>query len=250
MNGDRFQSTFKFLIPQSVTALRLLLASGALMAISLGKPEHAATLIVLGVATDGLDGSLARRLDVASDFGALFDYFADYLCYVVAPVLLILSSYWQGSPLLQFLMVSPPLLTGALRYTKLDGLRREGSCEKSGYPGVPTVFFACFVCALLFLDYGHAVGQHWIGPTLLAGSLLLAILMVAPVAYPKLVKFKSILLPIVIGLCIMPFFLREILAGLTVFLTAAYVLIGPLLCRPQRETRGEEAHRWPERRET
>ncbi len=42
----------------------------------------AATFITLGAVTDGLDGWAARRLGVSSPFGALFDYFCDYLCFV------------------------------------------------------------------------------------------------------------------------------------------------------------------------
>ena len=73
------------IVPQLLTATRVVLGTYALMAALDGHLYVAATLISLGAVTDGLDGLAARWLNAASSFGALFDYFADYLCYVIAP---------------------------------------------------------------------------------------------------------------------------------------------------------------------
>ena len=79
------RSVVLFAAPQLLTASRLVIGTAALIAAIDGRLYMAATLICLGAVTDGLDGFLARRFDAASAFGALFDYFADYVCYVVAP---------------------------------------------------------------------------------------------------------------------------------------------------------------------
>ena len=68
-----------------LTGSRVALGAAATVAALDGRFHTAAALITLGAATDILDGLLARRLGVASAFGALFDTFSDYLCFVVAP---------------------------------------------------------------------------------------------------------------------------------------------------------------------
>jgi phosphatidylserine synthase len=79
------QPLVRFAVPQLLTATRLVLGTVALISAMDGRTYMAATMITSGAVTDGLDGFVARRLDATSPFGALFDYFADYVCYVVAP---------------------------------------------------------------------------------------------------------------------------------------------------------------------
>lgn len=235
MHRDRFLSTLRFCIPQSITALRLILGAAALYLACRDNPAQAVTLIVLGVITDGADGALARRLGVEGDFGALFDYFADYLCYIVAPVALVIFVPDDEMGPLHLLAISLPLLTAALRYARMDGLRRDGSCHGNGYPGVATVFYACFVSAWMLLGWQGFIPTSLFNPGLFWGSMILSALMVAPLCYPKLVRFKGVMLPVVVGLGIMPFVWTTVLALSTIVLTVAYIVLSPLLFRQRLE---------------
>jgi len=77
-----------FGIANGVTALRLLaiVALGALL--SSAPPHWLAALVLVLFALDGLDGSLARRRGVASEFGAHFDMETDALLVMTVTLLL------------------------------------------------------------------------------------------------------------------------------------------------------------------
>lgn len=53
------------------------------------KWEHSVILILLAAFLDGMDGRLARYLDVVSDFGAHIDSFADFINFGVAPAIVV-----------------------------------------------------------------------------------------------------------------------------------------------------------------
>lgn len=53
------------------------------------KWEHSVLLILLAAFLDGMDGRLARYLDVVSDFGAQIDSFADFINFGVAPAIVV-----------------------------------------------------------------------------------------------------------------------------------------------------------------
>lgn len=66
-------------IPLAVVFLGLLLAGGPTGEASLGLRLAAAILFIVAISTDGIDGYLARRYDLVSDFGKLWDPIADKL---------------------------------------------------------------------------------------------------------------------------------------------------------------------------
>ncbi len=229
MHKRDLNATFRFLLPQSITSVRILLSSWAIVAAISGVLEQVAILVIVGVISDGFDGSVARKLDVASEFGALLDYFADYLCFIVVPAVLSFLMLSDGSGLAVLLLVALPLLTGALRYARMDGLRRIQSFDEIGYPGMSTVLYTCFVVALFFLARAGLLGDELLRQLTFGSVPLLSALMLAPLRYPKLVKSKSIMFPVLAGLGLMPFVLTTILAGLTVAVIVLYVAFSPLL---------------------
>ncbi|GMV07717.1 MAG: hypothetical protein AMXMBFR53_39920 [Gemmatimonadota bacterium] len=69
-----------YLVPNLVIVTRVILAFVAVGLLSVPSPWAAVTAVVLTVvviAMDGLDGYLARKLDLASELGAVFDITAD-----------------------------------------------------------------------------------------------------------------------------------------------------------------------------
>jgi CDP-diacylglycerol--serine O-phosphatidyltransferase len=68
-----------------LTASRVVIGALALSAALDGRFRDAAALITLSAVIDGLDGKLARWLNASSPFGGIFDYFCDYLCFLMAP---------------------------------------------------------------------------------------------------------------------------------------------------------------------
>ena len=81
--------SFNRLIPNILTMLGLCLGLTAIRFAFDGRFENAAALIVVAGAIDGIDGRLARLLKATSRFGAEFDSLSDFLCFGVAPVLVL-----------------------------------------------------------------------------------------------------------------------------------------------------------------
>ncbi len=81
--------SFNRLIPNILTMLGLCSGLTAVRFATEGRWEHAAVLIVVAGAIDGIDGRLARLLKGTSRFGAEFDSLSDFLCFGVAPALVL-----------------------------------------------------------------------------------------------------------------------------------------------------------------
>ena len=81
--------SFNRLIPNIMTMLGLCCGLTAVRFAFDGRFENAAALIVVAGAIDGIDGRLARLLKGTSRFGAEFDSLSDFLCFGVAPALVL-----------------------------------------------------------------------------------------------------------------------------------------------------------------
>lgn len=214
--------------PQVITGARVALGAAAVIATLDGLLYTAAALITFGAATDVLDGILARRLNVASAFGALFDTFSDYLCFVVAPWALTRALVAAGGSVLQEVLVGLPLLTAALRYAR-NSLLIVGRGEVRELPGLATVFFAFLPVAAVFLDARALVGGPLLSKALTLLVVAFSLLMVAPVRYPKLTKARGMSAAVVVPLVLMPFFGTRVLAGVMVVAGLLYVALAHLL---------------------
>ena len=228
MTREELLAGLRFAAPQALTAVRIVLAMYAMVLASRPQSEFAAELLLFGLATDVLDGTCARRLGVATDFGKLFDFFADYRYYVVAPAAMSLFLIEHDGPVSVFLL-SLPCLFAAMRYARKAGVSEAEYPGIPGSPGLPTIAYALFVIALALLRRERAVEPGTLTVVFTVFAPLLALLMTARTRYPKLSVYPWILIPILTGLMIMPFVLTAILAGITLGLIAAYVVVGPLL---------------------
>jgi archaetidylserine synthase len=236
MDVQGLQQVLRFCIPQTFTAARVALSGGALFAAVLGQTVLAAKLLTLGAVTDGLDGIAARKLGTTSEFGALFDYFADYLCYIVVPVILSFRLAGEPRSFLSLAILGLPLLVGCLRYARnAIWLRREDFAEV-GIPGLGTLIYAFFIITLVFLDLEETVGTLIMNRVVLITVLWLSCMMALPVRYPKLMKFKLILVPILVGFCVMTFAFTKFLAAIALALGFVYTVISPFFVS-QRATR-------------
>ena len=229
----------RVIAPQVVTGSRVVFGAAAAVTAADGRLHTAAALITLGAVTDVLDGLLARRLGVASAFGALFDTFTDYLCFVVAPWALTRALVGGGGGWMQESLLGLPLLTGALRYARNSLLIVARDGEVRELPGLATVFYAFLPVAAVFLEAPALVG----GPRLAAALTFLVVafslLMVTPVRYPKLNNFRGLSAPVLVLLVVMPFAGTRILAGMMFVAGLLYVGLAPLFTRRRRPGRDE-----------
>jgi CDP-diacylglycerol--serine O-phosphatidyltransferase len=226
--GTELLAALRFAAPHLLTAVRIVLAALAIVAASRQQVGPAATLLLLGLVTDVLDGACARRLGVAVEFGKLFDFFADYLYFVVAPFTVSLSLA-EPAGTFTIMLLSLPCVFAALRYARKAGVSETEYPGIPGSPGVPTIAYALFVIALALLRRDGAIGRESVTAVLTFGAPILAFLMTVRTRYPKLSVYPWILVPILVGLAIMPFVLTSVLSAATLGLIVVYVVIGPPL---------------------
>lgn len=232
MTTYRFPPALRFAAPQILTAVRIVLAMYSIHLASHRQTDVAAALLLFGMATDALDGACARSLGATTEFGKLFDSFADHLYYVVAPAAI--SLLLAGDPgTVGVFLLTVPCLFGAMRYSRKAGVSETEYPGIPGSPGLPTLAYALFVIGLALLRREGAIDAGLLAILLTAGAPVFGLLMVARTRFPKLSVYPWISAPILIGLVIMPFALTAPLALATLVLIAAYVIIGPFLVTQQ-----------------
>lgn len=79
------------MIPNILTTVRLLLVPIFAYLVLHGQPLAAATIFVLSGATDIVDGFIARKYNMITDFGKVYDPFVDKLMQITAVVCLVIA---------------------------------------------------------------------------------------------------------------------------------------------------------------
>ncbi len=82
-------------IPDMVTVMNASLGFLSITYIIDGRFWLASILIVLCVALDGIDGALARLMQVDHTLGAYLDFFADMISFCFAPALLLYTIFYD-----------------------------------------------------------------------------------------------------------------------------------------------------------
>lgn len=190
----------RYSIPNSFTALSLLLGVASIVTTQVGDLEFAAWLIVWCGLLDTMDGLAARLLKATSNFGAEFDSMADLVSFGVAPAMLVFNAGLQmGGVQLdsgQFWVLLAAcgafVLAGAMRLARFN----LSSAIPSGgwFAGVPITvagggLVSSMIIVMLRYDEVSAVlPLHFYLPVFM---LVLALLMISRIRFPKAVVRKS-----------------------------------------------------------
>ena len=145
-------------IPNFITLSNLFLGFTAiiLLSLSLYKDSYISTacyLILISCGLDTIDGKIARRLNISSEFGKEIDSLADLVSFCIVPSLLLFIHYIKVIPsqennfILLILLSSFPLILGAIRLAKYNALREMRESQK--YLGLPTPANAILVCSMI-----------------------------------------------------------------------------------------------------
>ncbi len=239
MDTATIRSKFRFLIPQLFTAVRVVLGGLALFQAMKGQDHWAATWVTYGALTDGLDGAIARRLKATSDFGALFDLYADYVCYIVAPVALSVNFFEMAPGNWILFLLGLPLLAAAIRYARNVRWSRVQSFELTGMPGLPTLIYAFLIVTLVFARLEEVIGVNLVRLILLMLVPSLSWLMISPIRYSKLMKYRWIFYPVMAGFLIMPFAFTRLFATIALSLGFVYTVVSPIVIYNRKKRPGE-----------
>lgn len=208
---------FRFALVNSCTLASLGLGLLAIFLAMDGEVRPAAGCLVACVAFDGLDGALARRLGVASPFGAQMDSLADMCSFGLAAPVVVYASLAHSVPT-PAAAVACVLVAGcaAIRLARFNVSPKDGKF----FAGVPTTMAAAVLAVTVLIDLPLP------GLALLGGVALLAFAMVSSFPYAKLARLFRLppwlwLLPVVGAL---------VDARLTfVVVVAVYLLSGPVI---------------------
>lgn len=235
-------SKLRYTIPNSVTALSLLLGLSSIATSQLGDLEFAAWLIVWCGLLDTLDGVVARLLKATSSFGAEFDSMADLISFGVAPAVLVLNAgiqlggieYETGQFWVLLAASGVFALAGAMRLARFNLATDK---PRSGwFVGVPiTVAGGGLLSSLILVLIHHepiatSMPLQLYLPVLL---FVLAILMISRVRFPKATVRKSRFINVFqivniafIFYCGVTRSFPEYLFGIGVFLLVAGIIAG------------------------
>jgi len=193
-------SLLRYTIPNSFTALSLLLGIASIVTTQLGELELAAWIIVWCGLLDVMDGASARLLKATSSFGAEFDSMADLVSFGVAPAVLILNAglqlggieYDTGQFWVLVVAVAVFVLAGAMRLARFNLVSDVPST--GWFAGVPiTAAGGGLVSSLVLVlihypDIAASLPLHLYLPVLM---FVLSLLMISRLRFPKAKLRKS-----------------------------------------------------------
>ncbi len=232
----------RYTIPNSFTALSLLLGVASIVTTQLGELELAAWIIVWCGLLDVMDGLSARLLKATSDFGAEFDSMADLVSFGVAPAVLMLNAgmqlggveYESGQFWVLLVAIAVFTLCGAMRLARFNLFSDQPS---TGWiTGVPiTAAGGGLVSSVVLVlihhpDIAASLPLHLYLPVLM---FVLAMLMVSRLRFPKAVKRDSMAMNVFQGLimagvyyCGITRSYPEYLLGIGIFLLVSGIIAG------------------------
>lgn len=248
--------SFNRMLPNLMTLLGLCIGLSSIRLGLEGRYGMAVLAIAVSGVIDGLDGRLARMLKATSRFGAEFDSLADFLCFGIAPALLLYMWSLQPWGALGFL---PPLMYAsamALRLARFNAALESAPKPAFSYnffTGVPAPAGALLVLFPLFIGLAAGeYGQSWLlnvvnAPLLTAAVLVTsALLCVSTLPVWSFKNFKvpsALMLPLLLGVVVFaalifadPYFAGA-LAGL------AYIVMLPFSVRSYRRL-ARQAQSW------
>jgi len=198
-------SRLRYTVPNSFTALSLLLGVASIVTTQLGELELAAWIIVWCGLLDVMDGMSARLLKATSDFGAEFDSMADLVSFGVAPAVLVLNAgleiggveYDSAQFWLLLVAIAIFALAGAMRLARFNLSSDQPST--GWFAGLPiTAAGGGMVSSVVLVlihhpDIAVSLPLHLYFPVLM---FVLAMLMISRLRFPKAVKRDNLFINI------------------------------------------------------
>jgi CDP-diacylglycerol--serine O-phosphatidyltransferase len=138
--------------------------------------------IMISVVLDGLDGQIARKNKISSDFGKEFDSLVDVVSFGIAPVLLGYTFLYNHFHLLAIAGLFIYLLSAVIRLVRYNITKyTEGNC----FTGLPTTVAGGMLASFVLIYSGkeEAVLPKLVPLTFILLVLLLSFLMVSRVRY-------------------------------------------------------------------
>ena len=215
-----------YILPSIFTVGNIFAGFLALIATLNGEYEKAAIAIGIAVILDGLDGRIARLVNVTSDFGVQLDSLADVISFGIAPAVLVYS--WGLEDFGRFARFSAFvfLICGVMRLARFN--MQIG--ELKHFAGLPIPAAAGFIAATVHF-FPEPPDNPLFKPAVVGATYLTALLMISTIRYPSLKRLnlghgKSHLVILTLASLVAGIFFYSRYALL--ILAYSYLLSGPL----------------------
>ncbi len=232
--------SFNRMLPSLLTLVGLCVGLSAIRLALDGRFGGAVIAIAVSGAIDGLDGRLARLLKATSRFGAEIDSLADFLCFGVAPALVIYLwslQDWGGIGFLPPLIFACAMALRLARFNAALDTAPRAAFAYNFFTGVPAPAGAGLALFPLFVgleaDQLHLVWLRQVaGYPLFTGGVLItvALLCVSTIPVWSFKNFKipsESILPLLLGVVVFAaILLADPYAGFAL-LGLAYIVMLP-----------------------
>ncbi len=165
------------LIPNILTLAALCSGLTAIRFALQGEFRLAVIAIIVAAIFDALDGRVARRLGVTSQFGAELDSLSDFLCFGVAPALVLYLASLKDGGALGWLVTLMFPICAALRLARFNTALLSDTPPPvwtgSYFTGVPAPMGA--LLALIPLAISFEIEAAWPRHALVVGAVLVAV---------------------------------------------------------------------------
>jgi CDP-diacylglycerol--serine O-phosphatidyltransferase len=163
---------------------------------------YSGALIFLAMVFDAFDGSIARRLKTASEFGGQLDSLCDAVSFGVAPGFLLMKMgqdwtdlQWPGATQAIAVIAALYMVCAILRLARFNVQNTPDAASHKRFKGLPSPAAAGCVASLALLRSEFACDWAHLDPSMVRGMVMLcaplgtltvALLMVSRVSYPHL----------------------------------------------------------------
>lgn len=195
----------RMLLPNFVTLSGLAAGLLSIQMAILERWEHAVLLITFAAFIDTLDGALARMLRATSKFGAELDSLSDFLCFGVAPSVIMYLWVLDGAGPIGWMASLVFAMACALRLARFNTMTEEDprpEWARGFFMGVPAPAGAGLILMPMIIYFLVPQFGEWRAATPLVGvwTIFIAGLMVSKV--PTL-SSKQIKVPAISGVLIL-----------------------------------------------
>ena len=244
----------RYTIPNSFTALSLLLGVGSIVTGQLGDLELAAWMIVWCGLLDVMDGLAARLLKATSDFGAEFDSMADLVSFGVAPGMLVLQAgikygeleLFSGAFWVLLISVGVFVLSGAMRLARFNIMTETP--VHGWFTGIPItaagggLTSSAVILMVRYPEIAYAMPLHAYLPV---AMFVVALGMISTIRFPKAVKREGYFINSFTAFVVLTTYYcgitrsyPEYLFFMGLFILVAGIIAGRVSKRKEQQSRG------------
>lgn len=209
--------------------------------------EHAVLAIFVAAVFDALDGRIARLLKGASKFGAELDSLSDFVCFGVAPAMILYLWAMQDAGRAGWLLVMLFAMCCGLRLARFNVALEDDnapSWKANFFTGVPAPAGAGLVLLPMILAFqldDHVLRSPWVVSVFLLGVGALFVSSIPTFSFKKMVVPRRRLLVIMLAATMVIAFVASLPWLSLSLILAAYLVSIPLAMRAhKRYETGEE----------